>query len=288
MDEDSDKQLSIIAVFVRLMLLSLGSLAICFLLVGKTVLEKILTELIMPFGLIWIGLFFVTTMLLIRKQFKLGIVAGLIWCLCSIAGNNYLAGWGIRSLEERFHSVDPLKAGPFEAVVLLGGSTSKAPNGQLQVNQNGDRVVLAARLYHAGVTQRILCTGTRIQGLSTAELDEAQASRILLMDLGVAESAIQILGGRNTSEEMREIADELVSESEVGIVTSAWHLPRAMALAKSEGIRAVPLPANFNGGRERIEPDPLGRVILRWIPDQSALSVNSRVMKEYLARVVGR
>ncbi|MDA9858381.1 YdcF family protein [Rubripirellula sp.] len=266
------------------------SLSVVFLLLGKTISEKLLTELVMPLGVIWLALSLQTAVLIHQKSYRAAFLSALTWILCTVAGNTYVSTWMMRSLEQPYFTTDPLKREPLEAVVLLGGATSEAPNGQIQINQNGDRVVLAARMYHGGLTKRIICTGARIQGLSVLKMDEAQASRRLLIDLGVEPSAIETYGGRNTSEEMSAIAKELGSATEVGIITSAWHLPRTMTLAERTGIRAIPLPSNFNSGSmdQPPTPTPIGKILLRCIPNQSALSTTSRVVREFLGRLVKR
>lgn len=273
---------------ILLLTSGLISLSVAFSLLGKTISEKLLTELVMPLGLIWLALSLLTCVLIHQKSYRVAFLSAFTWMLCTLGGNTYISNWMIHSLEQPYFTMDPLEREPFEAVVLLGGATSEAPNGQIQINQNGDRVVLAARMYHGGLTKRIICTGARIQGLSVLKMDEAQASRRLLIDLGVKPAAIETYGGRNTSEEMSAIAEELGYATEVGIITSAWHLPRAMALAKRSGIRAIPLPSNFNSGPTVREPTPIGKMLLRCIPGQSALSTNSRVLREYLGRLVQR
>lgn len=268
--------------------LGLISLSVAFLLLGKTVCEKVLTELVMPLGMIWLALLLLTCVLIYQKSYRVAFLSAFALLLCTLGGNTYISNWMIHSLEQPYFTMDPLEREPFEAVVLLGGATSEAPNGQIQINQNGDRIVLAARMYHSGLTRRIICTGARIQGVSVLKMDEAQASRRLLIDLGVKPSAIETYGGRNTSEEMSAIGEELGSATEIGIITSAWHLPRAMALAKRSSIQAIPLPSDFNSGPIDRQPTPLGKILLRCIPNQSALSTNSRVLREYLGRLVQR
>lgn len=261
---------------------------VLFLVVGKSVTEKLLTELFMPMGLLWMLLTVLCAVLLVQKNYRVFWLAAIAWVFCLVAGNGFVSNWLISSLETEYYDVEPLKSDPLDTVVLLGGATGEAPNGEVQINENGDRIVLAARMYHLHLAGRIICTGARIEGLSTLRRDEADASRLLLVDLGVPESVIGKYGGRNTFEEMQQISAAVGPDAKVGIITSAWHMPRAMRLAKSAGLNAVPLPADFSGQRNEDKPLPLGKIIRRCIPNQSALSTNSRVMKEHLARLVGR
>ncbi|QEG38676.1 YdcF family protein [Roseimaritima ulvae] len=252
---------------------------------GRAVVEKLLTDLAMPMGLLWLTLCWLCLQLAADRSaaFKW---AALAWLVCTLAGNGLVADVMLGTLEQRYAEIDPLSGPPLDRVVLLGGATNEAPNGQVQINQNGDRVVLAARMVHLGLASKVLCTGARIKGLSDQGTDEGQAARRILMELGVPTDAIEVIGGRNTSEEMQSIK-QLVGTQPVGIITSAWHLDRAMRLAEQEGLQAVPLPSNFNSGSSQT-PRPWASVLRDCIPNVSALASNSRITREYLARLVGR
>ena len=277
------------AAFWAAMLFGLLGLAASFAFFGKSVTEKMLTDLFMPMGMLWMTLTVLCVVLWKRKLYMPLLISAFAWGLCFVGGNGLIAGWMMQSMEDEYYEVDPLSVAPFDTVVLLGGGTSDAPNGQVQINENGDRVVLAARMFHRGLAKRIVCTGARIKGLSSLKRDEADAGRILLTDLGVDEDAIMTFGGRNTSEEMQQIAGKLGSEQEIGIITSAWHMPRAMRLAEGAGINAQPLPANYASRKSDVsEPVPVGKLIRGCIPNLSALGTNSRVLREHLARLVNR
>ncbi len=66
---------------------------------------------------------------------------------------------------------------------------------------------------------------------------------------------------------------------EVLLVTSAWHMRRALAISSEAGLRVVPAPTDHEGywassGSPRI---------LDLIPSGNALNTSTRVVKEYLA-----
>ena len=60
----------------------------------------------------------------------------------TLAGNGGLSKALLVWLERDYAGIDPLKQGPFDAVVVLGGGTEIAPNGQCQLTNAGDRVAL--------------------------------------------------------------------------------------------------------------------------------------------------
>ncbi len=73
-------------------------------------------------------------------------------------------------------------------------------------------------------------------------------ARQVLRELGVPAESIRKIGGRNTFEEMRHLRDLLGPEERVGLITSGWHMPRAMRLARAAGLHVEPLPAGFAAG----------------------------------------
>ena len=67
----------------------------------------------------------------------------------------------------------------------------------------------------------------------------------------------------------------------VGIVTSAWHLPRAIRLANSVGIKAEPVPADFSNSQFKPGPSLL-------IPASDHVHQVTQCLKEHMARMFGR
>ena len=67
----------------------------------------------------------------------------------------------------------------------------------------------------------------------------------------------------------------------IGLITSGYHLPRAMRLAKTHGLDFDPLPADTRGPAGR---RGLGSVV----PTVSAGDSIAQIAKEWLAWLIGR
>ncbi|MCC9655662.1 YdcF family protein [Rhodopirellula halodulae] len=202
-----------------------------------------------------------------------------------VYGNRLVADWLAGTLEKQFREVNPLQGRSFERVILLGGATGETDSGGLQVNENGDRVVMAARLFHCGKAEKIVCTGIRNSDDSRFSTDEAEQSRRLLIELGVPDLKIEKIGGSNTAEEMMAVK-EVAAEQPIGVISSAWHLPRVLRLAERFGVDAVPVPCGFlcNLSRKRSL-----RVRIRdFIPGHRAMMMNTYAIREYVAMTLGR
>ena len=248
----------------------------------RPVWEKVATRLMLPYSLAWLSL---TVLLLAGRRLGPRTHQGLLllgWLLLTLGGNGYVAKSWHRAQEQHYVTPLPLEQGPFESVVLLGGGASIGPDGRSQLAISGDRVMLAARLYHAGRTQRIICTGSRIAGLDRSHRDQAEVAADLLRGVGIPDDCLETVGGRHTAEEMAILGERLAGETRVGLITSAFHMPRAMRLAREQGWEPVPLPCDF-----RTPPD-MRPNLLDALPDAYESYLIGLKVKEWLAALVSR
>jgi len=251
---------------------------------GGFVGEKAFARLLMPTGLIWLGGYLGVVALVARGQRRGALVAGLLWGGYTLAGNLWVGGVMLRHLEAPFREA-PVLDTPLDAVLLLGGGTAVRPDGGPQLGQAGDRVRVAARLWKRGKARLLLTSGTSVAGLQQAEArDLAEETRQIWLEFGVADGAIVMVPGpRNTREEIAALK-ALVAERgwrRVGLVTSAWHLPRALALARSANLEVVPFGADFRG------EDPVAG-LFGLIPSANGFYRVQTATWELLGRALGR
>ncbi len=250
--------------------------------------QKIATSLAMPCGIIWYLLSCSIVAARSVGAIRLTRTLVVVWLIFTGLGNYFVATWLAHSLEDPYVEIRPLDQQPFDYVIVLGGGASQGANERHQGNGSGDRLILAAQLYHAGVAQNLICTGKRIASMNASSFDASEQSQDILIRLAVPESAIEIHGGRTTSEEMKTLGERFSNSGQrVGLVTSAWHLRRAMRLAKRNNLLPQPLPANFITGPASRELTP-GEIIQSLIPQSGNMATVAKVAKEYLAMLVGR
>lgn len=106
------------------------------------------------------------------------------------------------------------------------------------------RTEQAARAFHAGRAERIICCG----GLGRHGPSEAEVMRDLLLAAGVPAQVI-VLETRSSSTweniaEARALCPEM---REALIVTDGYHMPRARLIAKAQGLRNRAEPADRRG-----------------------------------------
>lgn len=251
---------------------------------GKTMFEKTLTALAQPCGILWLALIMLTYFCLLLRQTWPALIGMLCFFLLTIGGNSFAANWLVLQRETPFLDVDPMKLDPYDTVFVLGGGTGTRNNGTAQLTRSGDRVATAARLFHAGKIKNIICTGTQSFRSTEKDLHPREEAAIILEDLQVPAENIGQIKGVNTFEEMQNIRKWLEGNpnpGRVGILTSAWHLKRAMRLAESAGVIADPIPANFLTTPFSPSPNLL-------IPSAANLELTTAMVKEYLAGLVNR
>ena len=251
---------------------------------SRVVVEKLLTTMAMPTALIWLLLWGIAVQVSFSGQKRLAYLCFSVWILFSVVTcplTSYVLTHHLeKGIEER-----PIDQWPtFGAVITLGGGTTESPSGRAFVTGAGERVVLASRLYHAGKTTLLVTTGERIVELSQTEKDGAAQTVEIWTGLGIPADCIVSLGGRNTREEMDVISKWLADHpvaGPVGLITSAWHLPRALRLANQRGLQVVPIPADYVAGKPPTH-------IVELLPSGGSFGKLEMVLKEYLARIVQR
>ncbi len=262
--------------------LCVGLAAACVALAPAWILlQKVIAKLLMPAGLVGVGLVALTAMAFQRRQHRAITCAVLAAYLA--ASNEWVAARMMARLERDYAGIDPFASGSFDAVFVLGGGTSVTPLGGAQLGGSGDRVALAAQLYHAGVTRTLVTSGHSIAGLEQ-ERDYSEDTALIWRRLGVPAQAIVRLGGpRNTAEEAAAYAG-LIRERgwrRVGLVTSGSHMRRALRQARRQGLEFTPLPADLKG-----RPSPPSAVVL--LPQAHALDDVQRAAWELLGGVLAR
>jgi uncharacterized SAM-binding protein YcdF (DUF218 family) len=242
-------------------------------------LDKLLTQLAYPLGFSIVVAVLALVLLIAgrRRSGLLALSAGILWLgLWSIP----IVSDALRlSLEGRFGR-EPVGALPAaDAVLVLGGGIRGGPPDwpDPDLGRASDRVWHAARIYHAGKAARVIVSGGSMPWAGDRR-SEADAMLRFLADLGVPPDAILLEGrSRNTRENALFTAEILGAEGieRVLLVTSALHMPRALATFRAAGIDAVPAPTDFE-----VMSEPAH--FIRWLPDAEALSDSTRALKEYV------
>ncbi len=155
----------------------------------------------------------------------------------------------IQPLEGRFPE-PPADMPPPYGIVVLGGAIDdeiSAARGQTVFDEGGARLTEAAILARRYPQARLVYTGGSA-ALWDAHSTEAPEARKLLVALGVEPSRIAIEDkSRNTDENARFTAALVHPQADQVwlVVTSAYHMPRAMGLFRKAGFAARAFPVDY-------------------------------------------
>ncbi|HSQ25815.1 MAG TPA: YdcF family protein [Anaerolineales bacterium] len=208
-----------------------------------------------------------------------------------LGGNRWVAMSLARSLEGRYWSAEALPSA--EVAVVLGGGTLSAdfPRNSVEVNGAGDRVLYAAQLYQQGKVERLLLSGGFL-GWNPRNTSPAQDMAILLKDLGIPEGALWLEpDSRNTYENAAFSAKILKQNGiqKILLVTSAWHMQRAVKLFEAQGLDVVPAPVDFSVTQRDWEffwQADWKTQLINLVPSAGSLSWTTLMMKEYYGILV--
>ncbi len=160
-----------------------------------------------------------------------------------------LGAWLIEPLEDRFPPPPEEMPAPY-GIIVLGGAIDdelgRARN-QVSLQEGAARLTEAVALARRYPQARIVYTGGS-NSLTHADSTEARDAGKLLAALGVDPARIQLEDrSRNTDENARFTSDQVHPEASQAwlLVTSAWHMPRAMGLFRKAGFNVVAYPVDY-------------------------------------------
>ena len=159
-------------------------------------------------------------------------------------GRAYLAG-----LEGQYAPLD-LSAQPaatvaqWHYVLVLGGGHVSDPRLPVTSQIGGAslyRLVEGIRLHRHLPGSRLILTG----GPGLDVVPNAEVVAAVARELGVPQEELIVLGKPRDTREEAACVREIVGTSPFVLVTSAFHMPRAMRVFREAGLRPVPAPTDF-------------------------------------------
>lgn len=254
----------------------------------SVVLSKILPPFILPDGLTCLLLFAAIWPLHKRPRAAWGAAtAGLVLLL--LASTPLVSRLLVASIEaESIRGEPPPSA---DAIVVLGGGAWPAQPPRHVVELAGataNRVLYAAKLYRDNKAPIVILSGGRLPWIKTLPPVSQEMAEVIEM-MGVPSSAVvQESESGNTYQNAARTRAILEQRNlhRVLLVTSALHMPRALALFRQQGVEAIPAPTDFiyrsTSGFESPWPD----LIIALLPSAEALSETTQALRELLGSAV--
>lgn len=158
----------------------------------------------------------------------------------------------LQPIEQTYPAEPPLNQ--VDGIIVLGGGEDARAGAywsQMQLNEGGERYTAALALARRFPKARLLFTGGSgaLRDLAGAETSEAEMAGIFFREQGIAPERLLLESqSRNTAENARlslPLATPAIGETWV-LVTSAFHMPRAMRNFKAAGWTGlIPWPVDY-------------------------------------------
>lgn len=213
------------------------------------VLSKTLGVALLPTNFL-IGLGLVGVVLLLTRFSSAGrkllVIAALGLAIC---GFSPLGNWLLYPLESRFPPWDASEGAP-DGIIVLGGPIDPDISAarKVPVIRNApDRIVTAAILARKYPNARIIFTGGNAD-LTSNDAREADYAGEIFERLGISEARLTMeRRSRNTFENAefsKQLAAPKAGERWL-LITSAYHMPRAVGLFRKVGFAVEPCPVDW-------------------------------------------
>ena len=235
-------------------------------------INKILPIIVSPLGLIIILLFFGV----FRKRMLPSMIALIILIILSLP---IVSGQLIKFLEQNYRPTTPNETARADTVIVLSGMVTlieKNDGIHYEFSEAVDRIFAGINLLKIGKAQKIILTRGKLpwsvgdpEGEFLAEFIQSQGinpNRILLSEIV-----------QNTNDEAKAISRMLPKNSEVILVTSAFHMPRAVKVFQNQNLKVIPYAVDFRSSVKEIN-------IIDFLPQASAFKDSNFYFREIIGR----
>jgi uncharacterized SAM-binding protein YcdF (DUF218 family) len=206
-------------------------------------LKKIISAILLPVPVIVLLLLLAGVLFIFQKKtIELIISVGAV-LLIVVFSTAPIPNYLLSSLEKKYPPLLHVPKGVQKIVVLGGGNGGGSrlpPNIKLSASSLS-RLVEAIRIHHNVPGSELILSGGRVFGSPS----DAKIMNSTAAILGVAPSNIKIEAGSQDTYQEAQYIKRFVGAKPFILVTSAFHMPRAMALFKGQGMHPIAAPTQY-------------------------------------------
>lgn len=234
------------------------------------VVSKLLSAITQP--MFWLGLWWLIGLLIMTKKplrARIMLWSGLI--VLALLGFRALPDALLRPLENRYALPDAAELDHYSGIIVLGGATERPESfqahGEVPLGSAAERMTTPVALMRSHSGFKLIFSGGEGRLLTTG-VTESVLAEAFFREQGLEMQRVKLEGGsRNTRENARQVAALLGSQCQAPwlLVTSAWHMPRAMAEFQAVDCDVTPYPVDFRTGASTpLTEYALAESLLRW------------------------
>ena len=238
------------------------------------ILKKIISAFLLPFNvavcLLTVGVLLLLSGRYARVAKSITTFATLFLLFLSMPPT---ANWLSNSLEQRYPIPDSQKLMDAQIrwiVVLGGGHNSSMPAGHQLSGSSLARVVEGVRIFRMKSGRKLILSGGGVYDPNpnaVAMADEARA-------LGINSGDIILESQSKDTEEEAALLTPTLRQEQFFLITSAIHMPRAMALFLKRGMKPIAVPCEYSF----VPQNP--PAILQILPNAASLQQSERAFRE--------
>lgn len=209
--------------------------------------KKLVAPFLMPVPFCLALLFAGLALLWLTRRQRAGRLLATAGALAlAVFGYGFVSSRLLSTLERRHAPVVDVgeAAGRVRWVVVIGGGSSSdagLPAGARLSEGSLARLVEGVRLQRKLPGSRLLLSGGGVFGSGA----DAETMRALALDLGVDPAALALDAASPDTETQAQFVRAQLGGEEFFLVTSASHMPRALALFRKAGTNPLPAPTHF-------------------------------------------
>ncbi|MCF0059040.1 YdcF family protein [Dyadobacter sp. CY356] len=219
----------------------------------------------MPFS---ISLILILYGLMTKKARRKRIAVIFAFVILYLISNSFLINKAFNWWEYKPVNISEVKKTYDVGILLTGGmiSTPDLTIDHPDFGPHADRFLQAYLLYKNGKIRKILITGASPKDFVDAGKSEVQQVSTLLIQWGVKPEDILLEPNAKNTRENAVYSEKILHSKFPGksyiLITSSFHLRRALACFKKAGVSADVFPTDFYGGtgstkiKDMIIPDP--------------------------------
>jgi len=244
------------------------------------ILSKILNFLLSPFN--WCVLLLLLSWFIKTKKYKKKIILTTV-SVFILFSNTYLFQKIVSYWEYPITPAPTLKDNNLPIVILGGLSSYDDQKQRIHFNEAADRLLQALPLHQANPNRKLIISGGSAE-IYFEERPEADYLNDYLLSIGVeAETILFETKSRNTHENARNTAtllNRLNIERKVILITSAFHIRRAVACFEKQGFQVTPYAAHAFTKHQILKPADY------FMPSLNTLTRWPIIIKEWLGLMV--
>jgi uncharacterized SAM-binding protein YcdF (DUF218 family) len=234
------------------------------------VLSQLMSAITQP--VFWLALWWGVALLVISRWRRAAM--GMLWlglAVLGLLGFEALPHALLRPLENQYPVPTAAVVDRHVGVVVLGGATqhprSYQAHAQVPLGEAAERMSVPVGLLRQHPKLALVFSGGEGRLWATG-VTEAELARAFYREQGVELARVTLeAGSRNTRENARQVVALLGARCQEPwlLVTSAWHMPRAVAEFESLGCRVTPYPVDFRTGASTDWSEyALARSLMQW------------------------